>query len=115
MLIIRPEQMHAFVEAGVRALRDELTAHAQACHTQAATSLGEAGLARVVGATIDDAIEFGLAGLPAVCRLLDLVLVFGPPLPAAMRSVLVDPIHGTPARRLRKVWNGALFQLEGQT
>jgi len=114
MLIIRPEQMRAFMAAGVRALRADLIAHGHACHPQAAALLGVAGLVRAVDATIDDAICCELDGLQAVSRLLDLALVFGPPLPATMRAVLLDPGQGSPARRLRRLWNRALFQLEAQ-
>lgn len=115
MLLIRASQFRVLAQSRVRSFAPTLMHHARACHPQQANAMRELDLTYLVETTIEAAISYGLTSLPDVARLLDLTLVLGPPLPAAVQAMMEGSVPTDPARRLEKAWNDALFKLDVQT
>ena len=114
MLVIRASQLRVLAQARVRSFAPALLEHARACHPQQWQALSGAEMAQLVDVMIEAAIAYGLTSLRSVARLLDLALVFGPPLPEAVQATMNASVPADPARRLEQAWNDALFRLEAQ-
>jgi hypothetical protein len=77
MFKVRKEQMGAFREGARRDFEDAMLAHLRRCFPAALEPKTDDALRALVGVGIERATALGLSGQRDVCKLVDLMVVFG--------------------------------------
>ncbi len=104
VLIVRPQQMSALVDARLSAFKSRLAVHITEVLPEQAAALGPAGLEAAIDRHVPEAMALGLESEHDLARYVDLAVTLGPAWRGDWTAPILADSNLTPSDRITEIF-----------